>query len=288
MRKIIVTGGSGKAGRATVRELLEHGYEVANLDLVPSPDPLAPYTHIDLTDFGQTMDALSGLEGRLGMRGAEAIVHLGAIPSSAMRSNEATFRINTISTYNVFLAATKLGFERVVWASSETALGFPFDRAPPAYVPLDEEAPVRPESSYALTKILGEEMAQQFSRWHPEIPFLGLRFSYIIEPGDYAGFPAFQDDPLARKWNLWSYVDARDVGQSCRRALEADVSGAEVFIIAAADTVTERAAAELMAEVFPTTPIRGEIGAHDTLISIEKARRMLGYEPRYSWRTHES
>jgi nucleoside-diphosphate-sugar epimerase len=156
MRKIIVTGGSGKAGRATIRELLEHGYEVANLDLVPSSDPIAPFTHIELTDFGETMDALSGLEGRLGMRGAEAIVHLAAIPSSAMRSNEATFRVNTISAYNVFHAATKLGFERVVWAASETALGLPFDRAPPAYAPLDEEAPVLPESSYALAKILGE------------------------------------------------------------------------------------------------------------------------------------
>ena len=288
MRKIIVTGGSGKAGRATIRELLEHGYEVANLDLVPSPDPVAPFTHIELTDFGETIDALSGLEGRTGMRGAEAIVHLGAIPSSAMRSNEATFRINAVSTYNVFLAAAKLGFERVVWASSETALGLPFDRAPPAYAPLDEEAPVLPESSYALTKTLGEEMARQFSRWHPDIPFMGLRFSNIMEPWEYEGFAGFQNDPRVRKWNLWGYVDARDVGQSCRRALEAAVSGAEAFIIAAADTVMERTNAELMAEVFPRTPLRGEIGTHDTLLSIEKARRMLGYEPRHSWRAHKA
>ena len=131
-------------------------------------------------------------------------------------------------------------------------------------------------------------MARQFSRWHPGIPFLGLRFSNIMEPVDYAGFADFQDDASLRKWNLWGDVDARDVGQSCRRALEADVSGAEAFIFAAADTVMERTNAALMAEVFPGTPLRGDIGEHATLLSIEKARRMLGYEPRYSWRAQKS
>jgi nucleoside-diphosphate-sugar epimerase len=203
MRKIIVTGGSGKASRATIRRLLEHGYEVPNLNLVPSPDPVAPFTHIELTDFGETIDALSRLGGRTGMRGAEAIVHLGAIPTSAIQSNEATFHINAVSTYNVFLAAAKLGFERVVWASSETALGLHCDRAPPAYAPLDEEAPVLPESSYVLTKTLGEETARQFGRWHPDIPFLGLRFSNIMEPWEYEGIAGFQNDPRVRKWNLW-------------------------------------------------------------------------------------
>jgi nucleoside-diphosphate-sugar epimerase len=217
------------------------------------------------------------------MQGAEAIVHFAAVPGPGRRPDEITFEINTTSTYNVFRAATHLGVKRVVWASSETTMGLPFDRPPP-YVPLDEEAPVRPEWSYSLSKVLGEEMARQFSRWYPAIPFVGLRISKILEPPDYAQFPGFWDDPLERKWNLWSYVDVRDVAQAARLGLEAEVTGAETFVIAAADTVMNRPNRELMAEVFPDVPIRDGTGDFDTLLSIAKARRGLGYEPRYSWR----
>jgi nucleoside-diphosphate-sugar epimerase len=280
-KKVIVTGGSGLAGRAVVRELLEHGYEVDNIDLAPAPDSPVPFTKVDLTDFGQTVSALRGTDDR--MQGAEAVVHFAAVPGPGRRPDEITFEINTISTYNVFRAATHLGIKRVVWASSETTMGLPFDRPPP-YVPLDEEAPVRPEWSYSLSKVLGEEMARQFSRWYPEIPFVGLRISKILEPRDYSQFPDFWDDPLERKWNLWSYVDVRDVAQAARLGLEAEVRGAETFVIAAADTVMNRPNRELMAEVFPGVPIRDGTGDFDTLLSIAKARRVLGYAPRYSWR----
>jgi nucleoside-diphosphate-sugar epimerase len=104
-----------------------------------------------------------------------------------------------------------------------------------------------------------------------------------MEPHDYERFPSWQDDPQARRWNLWGYVDARDVAQSCRLGLEVDVSGAEAFIVAAADTVMERPSAELMAEVYPDVPLRAVSGTN-TLLSIEKARRVLGYEPVHSWR----
>jgi nucleoside-diphosphate-sugar epimerase len=284
MKKVIVTGGSGKAGRAAIAELVEHGYEVGNLDLMPSPDERAAFTRVDVTDIGQVMDAFSGIEGRFAVQEPEAVLHLAAIPRPGLAANETIFRINMISTYNVFAAATKLGFKRVVWATSETVLGLPFERQPPAYVPIDEEAPPVPETAYALSKVLGEELARHYSRWYPDIPFVGLRFSNVMEPHDYAMFADFQKDARLRKWNLWGYVDARDVGRSCRLALEADITGAENFIIAAADTVMERPNAELLAEVFPDTPVRGEIGAHNSLLSIEKARRVLGYEPEYSWR----
>ena len=173
--------------------------------------------------------------------------------------------------------------ERVVWASSETTLGLPFDREQPAYAPIDEDHPPYPESSYALSKILSEEMARQMNRWSG-IPFVGLRFSNIMEPHDYARFASWQDDPMIRKWNLWGYVDARDVAQSCRVGLEADFSGADHFIIAAGDTCMERTNADLMAEVFPDVELRGDIGDHTTLLSVEKARKVLGYNPEYSWR----
>lgn len=276
LQKIVVTGGSGKAGRAVVRELLEHGYEVLNVDLAPSGDALAPFLKADLTDLGQTIEALHGAAG---------VVHLAAIPAPGLQSEEVTFRVNMASTYNVFSAATMLGLKRVVWASSETTLGLPFDREQPAYVPIDEDHPLYPESSYALSKVLSEEMARQFNRWSG-VPFAGLRFSNIMEPHDYQRFPGFWDDALKRKWNLWGYVDARDVAQSCRLGLEADIQGAEAFIIAAADTVMNRPNPELMAEVFPQVPLRDGTGTFETLLGIDKARKLLGYAPAYSWRDH--
>jgi nucleoside-diphosphate-sugar epimerase len=271
---VVVTGGTGKAGRAVVRDLVEHGYDVLNVDLRRPMEDASAFLQADLTDFGQTIAALHG---------AEAVVHLGAIPAPGLQTEEVTFRTNITSTYNVFEAARLLGLRRVVWASSETTLGLPFDRQPPIYAPIDEDHPLFPESSYALSKVLGEEMARQFNRW-TGIPAIGLRFSNIMEPHDYARFPGFQADPFLRKWNLWGYVDARDVAQSCRLGLEAAIGGAESFIIAAADTVMETPSAELMARVYPGVPLREGTGEHETLLSIAKARRMLGYAPAYSWR----
>lgn len=279
-----MTGGSGKAGRAVVRDLLEHGHEVLNVDVVPSaesnsPDSPAPFLRADLTDFGQALEALGG--GEL-MAQPQAVVHLAAIPSPVHATPDTVFRTNITSTHTVFSAAVRLGLERVVWASSETTLGLPFER-PPDYAPVDEQHELRPESSYALSKVLGEEMARQFSRWS-KIPFVGLRFSNIMERHDYERFPSFWDDPRSRMWNLWSYVDESHVAESVRLGLAADIGGADAFIVAAADTVMQRPSRELMAEVFPGVPVRDGLAEHGTLLSIEKARRVLGYEARFSWR----
>jgi nucleoside-diphosphate-sugar epimerase len=274
---IVVTGGAGKAGRAVVRELLEHGQEVLSVDLVRSAELECEQLVADLVDYGETVDAL---------KGASAVVHLAAIPAPGLRPDELTFRVNTSSTYNVFAAAPLLGLERVVYASSETVLGLPFERWLPSYAPIDEEAVPLPNFSYALSKLLSEEMARQFHRG-TGIPYVGLRFSNIMEPHDYERFPGFWAEPALRKWNLWGYVDARDVAQSCRLALSADV-GAEAFIVAAADTCMTRPSRDLMAEVYPDVPVRGEVGEHETLLSIAKARRLLGYEPQHSWRMYVS
>jgi nucleoside-diphosphate-sugar epimerase len=157
----------------------------------------------------------------------------------------------------------------------------PFD-TPPAYAPIDERHPPRPESSYALSKLVGETMADQLSR-QSGIPFVGFRISNIMEPHDYARFETWQDDATVRKWNLWGYVDARDVAQAVSRALEADVTGAEVAIIAAADTCMRRPSADLLREVFPDVPVRGTIDGRTTLLAIDHARALLGYEPAFSW-----
>ncbi len=284
MARIAVTGGSGKAGRAVVRDLLEHGHHVLNVDRAPSvesstPDSPAPFLFADLTDFGQTLEALSGGDS---MPGIEAVVHLAAIPSPIHATADLVFRTNITSTHTVFAAAARLKLQRVVWASSETTLGLPFD-TPPDYAPVDEEHELRPESSYALSKVLGEEAARQFSRW-TGIPHIGLRFSNIMERHDYERFPSFWDDPAKRKWNLWSYVDESHVAESVRRALEADVRGADSFIIAARDTVMRTPSRDLMNEVFPGVPVTPELEQHGTLLSIDKARRVLGYEAPFTWR----
>jgi nucleoside-diphosphate-sugar epimerase len=275
MSRVVVTGGAGKAGRAVVRDLLEHGYDVVSVDLLRDPNLTEGQQLVaDLTDYGEAVDAL---------KGADAVVHLAAIPAPGLKPDELTFRVNTTSTYNVFAAAPLLGLRRVVWASSETTIGLPFERELPRYAPIDEEHPLLPESSYALSKVVSEEMARQFSRWNG-IPHVGLRFSNVMEPHDYERFPGFWDDAQLRRWNLWGYVDARDVAQSCRLALETDLPGADVFIIAAADTVMSRPSADLMAEVYPDVELRDGVGEFGTLLSIEKARRVLGYEPAFSWR----
>ncbi len=284
MAKIVVTGGSGKAGSAVVRDLLEHGHQVLNVDRVPSaesssPDSPAPFLSADITDFGQALEALSGAEV---LPGIEAVVHLAAIPSPVHATPDAVFRTNITSTHAVFAAAARLGLPRVVWASSETTLGLPFDR-PPDYAPVDEAAELRPETSYALSKVLGEEAARQFSRW-TGMTIVGLRFSNVMERADYERFPSFWGDPQLRKWNLWGYVDESHVAESVRRALEADVRGAQAYIIAAPDTVMRTPSRELMETVFPGVPVDPAVSGHDTLLGIDKARRELGYAPSFTWR----
>jgi nucleoside-diphosphate-sugar epimerase len=270
--RIVVTGGSGKAGRWVVRDLRDHGHDVLNVDVRHDGGPHGSCIVADLTDPGQTLELTAQ---------ADAIVHLAAIPAPQLRSAAETFRINALSTYNVFAAAEAHGVGRVVWASSETVLGLPFD-TPPLFAPIDETIEPRPETSYSLSKIVSEEMARQFSR-RTGITFVGLRISNIMEPQDYAAFPGWQADLNVRKWNLWGYVDVRDVAQAVRRGLDAPVAGADVFIVAAADTVMLRPSAELMAEVFPSVPLRGKVVGRQTLLAIDKARRVLGYEPEYRW-----
>ena len=281
--RVVVTGGSGKAGRGVVRDLQKHGYEVLNVDQRSSPessgpDSAIPFLPADLTDYGQTLEALaSGTWGRQ----PDAVVHLAAIPSPVHATPDQVFRTNVTSTHAVFSAAARLGIKRVVWASSETTLGLPFERHPD-YAPVDEDH-VYPETSYALSKVLGEEMARQFSRWSG-MTIIGLRLSNVMVRHDYERFPGFWDDPHLRKWNLWGYVDESHVNQAVRLALEADIGGADSFIVAAADTVMRRPSRELMAEVFPTVPVADDVDGFETLLSIEKARRVLGYAPEFSWR----
>ena len=277
MKNIVVTGSSGKAGRTVVTYLLERGFTVLGVDLTQTTlypeDENYRVIRADLTDFSQTLEVLAG---------ADAVVHLANIPAPGLFVPARTFLENNAMNYNVFSAAQTLGLKRVVWASSETTLGLPFE-TPPRYAPVDEDHFPIPESSYALSKVVAETMAKEFSRWSG-IGFVGLRISNIMEPDDYAKFSGYQTDPQLRKWNLWGYVDARDVAQACWLGLTKPLQGSQNFIIAAADTVMNRPSKDLMLEVFPSVPVKENLGEFETLLSIRHARAVLGYEPAYSWR----
>jgi UDP-glucose 4-epimerase len=276
--RIALTGSSGKLGTVVARELRAAGHEVIGFDIRGERGP--GFVQVDLTDYGQVIDALAGVNDQ--HDGIDALVHLGAIPAPGIRSDVATFHNNMTSTFNVFWAAVRLGIQRIVYASSETVLGLPFDIDPP-YIPVDEQYAPRPESVYSLVKTLEERLAVELVRWNPELSITALRFSNVMVPDDYAEFP-FDADARTRKWNLWGYIDARDGAQAVERALEKAPAGFDTFIIAAADTVMTRPNAELVAEVFPAVETRGDLGENTTLLSIDKARRLLGYDPQHSWR----
>ncbi|MFE7846714.1 NAD-dependent epimerase/dehydratase family protein [Microbacterium sp. NPDC057407] len=281
--RIALTGSTGKLGTVVARELRAAGHDVIGLDAVGERG--SSFVQVDLTDYGQVVDALQGVGDR--HDGVDAVVHLAAIPAPGIRSDVATFHNNMTATFNVFWAAVRLGIRRIVYASSETVQGLPFD-VPPPYVPVDEEYAPRPESVYSLVKTLEERLAAELVRWHPDLSVTALRFSNVMVPEDYAEFPSFDADASRRKWNLWGYIDARDGAQAVQRALEVAPTGFDNFLIAAADTVMTRPNDELLAEVFPGVAVAREFGPNETLLSIDKARRLLGYDPQHSWRTYVS
>jgi nucleoside-diphosphate-sugar epimerase len=278
----MVTGGSGRVGQYVIRELVEQSYQVVNVDVKPPDLPysewLCPFHACDLSDYGQTFAVLYGFD---------AVVHLAADPrpDSDHFSGAQRFHNNTLGVYNIFNAAVALGLERVVWASSETVYGYPFDVIVPDYAPMDEQHRYSPQSSYALSKLVDETMATQFSRLSG-IPFVGLQLSNVVVPSVYEQFPTFWADPKLRIFDLWSYVDCRDAAQAVGLSLTAEVSGAEVFIIAADETVMNRPSAELMAAYFPATRLPPDLGTYQSLMSSAKAKRILGYHPQHSWRDH--
>jgi nucleoside-diphosphate-sugar epimerase len=275
-KRICVTGASGKAGRITVADLLEHGYEVVATDLVPMhADQRTGLVRADLTDYGQAVEVLTG---------TDAVVHLANIPAPGMHTPVSTFHANMAMNFNVFMAAAQAGLERVVWASSETTLGLPFD-TPPRYAPVDESHYPFPTTTYALSKVASETIATEIAGWSG-IPFIGLRLSNILGPEDYQQFPSYWQDATLRKWNLWGYIDERDAAAASRLALTATAEGSTSYIIAADDTVMTRPSADLLKEVFPGVSLTRDVGEFGTLLANDRARGALGFVPQHSWRDH--
>ena len=272
--KICVTGASGTAGQATVSHLMLRGYDVRATDIAGPPNDFS-FMRADLTDYGQAVEVLHGMD---------AVVHLANIPAPDLYPPAATINRNTVMNSNVFLAAAALGLGRVVWASSETTLGLPFD-TPPRYAPVDEDHYPFPTTTYSLSKVVSETMATHVSEWSG-IPFVALRFSNIFKPHEYALLPDHAWPSAAtRRWNLWGYIDVRDVASSCEAALKADVDGARAYIIAAADTVMNVPSAQLLADQFPGVTLTRDVGEFGTLLAIDRAREELGWTPQHTWRS---
>ncbi len=281
MNKIAVTGGSGGAGRYVVEELLACHYEVRILDLVkPKFETKAEHLIVDLSDYGAVFAALHG---------CDSVIHLAANPEPDFDffTGADRFKNNTLSAYNVFQASIALGFKKVVWASSETVLGFPFEKNSPSYLPADEKH-IAPQNSYALSKVVTEELARQMYDLYG-IVIIGLRYSNILythtsHPANYDAIPSYWSDLESRKFNLWGYIDARDAAVAAKLALESKLDTPENFIIAAEDTIMNTPNSELVSTVFPEAKLIPGTGEFETLISIKKAKELLGFTPKYSWR----
>ncbi len=293
-KRILFTGGSGKAGRHVVPYLVDAGYEVHNVDLVPLDSPGVTNLAADITDAGQVYNALTmhrelaDLDaGSDGPQGFDAVVHFAAIPRIMIKPDNECFRINTMGTYNVVEAAAKLGVRKVIVASSETTYGVCFaegHRAPRA-LPLDEDYDVDPMDSYALSKVLNEHTARAFQlRFGGD--FYALRIGNVIEPHEYDRFAEFCAKPEMRTRNVWNYIDARDLGQIVKLCIEKDGLGYQVFNATNDTSVSTVPSRELAERFFPDTPFSREIGEFEGLMSNRKAREVLGFKEEHDWRKY--
>lgn len=289
--RIVFTGGSGKAGRDVIPYLLAQGHQVLNVDRVVLDHPGVNTLLADLTQGGEAMNALSchfnydGYATSGGPARPDAVVHFAAVPRILMRPDNATFLENVASTYNVIEAAMKLGIRKVIIASSETTYGVCFAEGDRDYkeFPLTEDYDVDPMDSYGLSKVVNEKTARAFAeRFGADI--YALRIGNVISPADYANFPAWLADPLVRKRNAWSHIDARDLGQIVDLCVKTDGLGYQVFN-AVNDNITAREPTrDFLARVAPGTPITGALQGSDAPLSNAKIRKVLGFKQNYDWR----
>lgn len=292
--RILFTGGTGKAGRHVIPYLMEQGHLVLNVDLLPLEHPGVDNRIVDLADAGQVFDVMQSyanlqeLEPGNGVPKFDAVVHFAAVPRILIRSDNEVFRINTLSTYNVIDAALKAGIRKVIFASSETTYGVCFadGERKPDYLPMDEEHPTVPEDSYAMSKVCNEAMARSFQA-RSGVDIYGLRINNVIEPHEYAeNFPEYLKNPDLRLRNIFAYIDARDLGQMVERCLQTDGLGFEMFNVANDDHSVGLTTAELVERYYQGVPLTREMGPHETFFTNEKARKMLGFAPKYSWQSY--
>lgn len=293
-KRILFTGGSGKAGRHVVPWLLQRGHRVVNVDLVPLAHPGVDNLTADITDSGQMFNVMTSyanfdeLEPGTGVPAFDAVVHFAAVPRILIRPDNETFRVNTIGTYNVIEAAVKLGIRKIVIASSETTYGICFadGRADPHSLPLEEDYDVDPMDSYGLSKVLNEKTARAFQR-RSGFDIYALRIGNVVEPHEYETlFPTYFANPEMRRRNAFCYIDARDLGQIVHLCLEKDGLGFQVFNAGNDTNGMNIPTAELIARFFPGVPVTRELDEHEALFSNRKIREVLGFREEHDWRKY--
>ena len=288
--RILFTGGSGKAGRHSIDYLLERGHSILNVDKVHLDNPKVLTRFADIADAGQVYDVMHSyahydeLNAGTGVPAFDAVVHFAAIPRLLMTSDNECFRINTLGTYNVIDAAIKMGVKKVIFASSETTYGICFadGEVKPEYLPIDEDHPTVPEDSYAMSKVVNEATAKSFQR-RSKIDIYGLRINNVIEPHEYAeNFPTFYANPDLRARNIFSYIDARDLGQMVERCLQTDGLGYQIFNVSNNNHSVGLSSEELIERYYQGVPLKQNT-IPDSFYSNEKAKRLLGFKPMHDW-----
>jgi nucleoside-diphosphate-sugar epimerase len=278
--RVVVTGGTGRAGQWVVRDLAGAGHEVVNFDVAARPDLELPgeFCRVDLTDAGQVYDALFQFR-------PDGICHLAANPAPSGQAQIDVFDNNVLSAHNLLQAAGDLQVARVVYASSEMATGLLTDGVVPQQIPFDETERHPSPNAYALSKYISEVIADSLAVRHPHTAWVGLRINNVIPPDDYDRFADEWEDPSRSMANFWSYIDARDVGTAYRAALEGSSSGHEVCLIAAADTRARRGLRELMAEFYDGYDrFAPDYEDPRSAFDCSKMQRLFGWSPTYSWR----
>lgn len=293
--RILFTGGSGKAGKHCIDYLLDQGHKILNLDQIDLNHPEVLTRFADITDAGQVYDVMSSyvhydeLKAGQGVPKFDAVVHFAAIPRLLFKSDNECYRVNTVGTYNIIDAAIKLGVKKAIFASSETTYGICFadGEVKPNYLPIDEEHPTIPEDSYAMSKVVNEVTARSFHQ-RSGIDIYGLRINNVIEPHEYAeNFPAYFADPKLRLRNIFSYIDARDLGQMVQKCLETNGLGYEVFNVSNDDHSVHCTSEELIDAYYQGVPINGD-EIPQSFYTNAKAKRLLGFQPAHSWRDYVS
>ena len=291
--KIFVTGGSGKAGKHLIPYLLEKGYSVVNADLVPLLIDGVDNINLDVTDSGQIFNALSSyanipeIKSGEGIKSFDAVVHLAAIPRVLIKPDNETFRINTLGTYNVIEAATKLGIKKIIFASSETTYGFCFAQGNPIpkWLPIEEDYETSPTDSYGLSKVLNENTGKAFQK-RTGIDIYALRIGNIIEPDEYYRFEEFCKNPSVRLRNLFNYIDARDLAQAIELCIKKDGLGYEVFNVTHDVNSVSLTTEEIIKQFFPNVEIRRKMDKYESILSARKIKETVDFKPIHDWKKY--
>ena len=277
--RVIVTGGSGRAGTYTVRELANAGHTVINLDTQRPPEGLpGEFIQLDLTNAGEVYDAFFQAK-------PAGVCHLAANPSPGGFPRQQTFGNNVLSTYNVMQAAGDTGVPRLIYASSEMATGWLTTDALPPRFPFNEDDRVATPNAYALSKYMGEVIADSMVTRYPTMAICSLRINNVITPDRYDILQHRRDNFPEGGGNFWSYIDARDVATAFRAALEGHSNDHEVFLIAAADTSIDMPIREAIERLHgPLTTIAPDHGEYQSVFDCRKIERAFGWKAQQSWR----